>query len=46
LRMLDKILMKKIFGLKKEEVRGGRSKLHKEELNERYCSRILFGLEI
>jgi hypothetical protein len=38
LRVLENRVLRRIFGPKKDEVTGGRRKLHNEELNDLYCS--------
>jgi len=38
LRMFDNKMLRNIFEPKRDEVRGEWRKLHKEELNDRYCS--------
>ena len=38
LRVIEKRILRKIFGSKKDEVKGEWRKLHNEELNDLYCS--------
>jgi len=38
LRVFENRVLRKIFGPKRDEVRGEWRKLHKEELNDLYCS--------
>jgi hypothetical protein len=41
--VLEKRVLKRIFGPKRDEVTGKWRKLHNEELNDLYSSPILFG---
>jgi hypothetical protein len=38
LRAFENKVLRRIFGLKRDEVTGGRRKLHNEELRDLYCS--------
>jgi hypothetical protein len=38
MRVFENRVLRKIFGLKRDEVVGGWRKLHKEELHNLYCS--------
>ena len=38
LRVFENIVMRRIFGSKRDEVKGEWRELHKEELNDLYCS--------
>jgi len=38
LRVFENRVLRKIFGPRRDEVTGGWSKLHNEELNDLYCS--------
>jgi hypothetical protein len=38
LRVFEKRVLRRIFGLNREEVRGGWRQLHNEELHNLYCS--------
>ena len=42
LRVLENRVLRRIFGLKRDEVTGERTKLHNEELNDLYCSPNIF----
>ena len=43
LGVFENRVLRRIFGPKKEEVKGEWRKLHNEELNDLYCYPILFG---
>jgi hypothetical protein len=38
LKVSEKLVLRKIFGPKRNKVRGERRKLHNEELNDLHCS--------
>ena len=38
LRVFENIVLRRIFGLRRDEVTGGWRRLHNEELNDLYCS--------
>ena len=40
--MFENRELRRIFGPKRDEVTGEWRKLHNEELNDRYCSRVIF----
>ena len=42
LRVFENRVLRRIFGLKRDEVTGECRKLHKEELNDLYCSPNIF----
>ena len=43
LRVFENMVLRRIFGTRRDEVTGEWRKLHIEELNDLYCSPILFG---
>jgi hypothetical protein len=43
LKVFENRVLRKIFGLKRDEVTGEWRKLHIEELHDLYCSPTLFG---
>jgi len=43
LRAFENRVLRRIFGSKRDEVRGEWRQLHNEELNDLYSSQILFG---
>ena len=44
LRVFENMVLRRIFGSKRDEVRGDWRKLHNEELNDLYCAPNIFGV--
>jgi hypothetical protein len=44
LRVFENRVLRRIFGPKRDDVRGGWKKLHNEKLNDLYCSPNVFGV--
>jgi len=43
IRVFENRVLRRMFGSRRDEVTGEWRKLHNEELNDLYCSPILFG---